>query len=151
MSHNTILIINGPNLNMLGTREPDKYGAETLDMIKETLMGMCRKHEVRLDFFQSNSEEKIILKIQDSIGKISGLIINPAAFTHTSIAIRDSLLMLDIPMIEVHLSNIYKRERFRHHSYFSDIVTGQITGCGSAGYEFALDKVIRMINNNAND
>jgi 3-dehydroquinate dehydratase-2 len=129
---------------MLGKREPEVYGKTTLDEINENLKESGKKLNIEIETFQSNYEGAIVEKIQQSLGKISGLIINPAAYTHTSIAIRDALLMLDnIPIIEVHLSNIYKREAFRHKSMMADVVTGQISGLGIHGYYMALDFIIK--------
>ena len=133
---NDILVLNGPNLNLLGTREPDVYGHETLDDIYHHLQ---KKSRFNLAFFQSNAEHALIERIHKAYEeKTKFIIFNPAAFTHTSIALRDALLATQIPFIEVHLSNVYKRESFRHHSYFSDIAQGVITGLGAQGYELAL-------------
>lgn len=135
----TILVINGPNLNMLGQREPDTYGYETLDDIIETLIAIADEHNVRLDDFQSNAEHEIIERIHKTMqDDTQFIIINPAAFTHTSVAIRDALATVDKPFIEVHISNIHKREAFRTHSYFSDIAEGVIAGLGTKGYQLAL-------------
>ncbi|MBI4378102.1 MAG: type II 3-dehydroquinate dehydratase [Nitrospinae bacterium] len=134
-----VLIINGPNLNLLGQRETDKYGKENLEQINLQLQKYARKNSLELETFQSNHEGEIIDKIQMSKDKVDVIIINPAAYTHTSVAIRDALLAVNIPAIEVHLSNIYKREDFRHRSLISDIVNGQITGFGAKGYFLALE------------
>jgi 3-dehydroquinate dehydratase-2 len=134
-----ILVIHGPNLNMLGKREPDYYGKETLEEIDTCLKIDGEKLGLSVETFQSNHEGELVEKIQNAVDRIKGLIINPAAYTHTSIAIRDALLLLDIPVIEVHLSNIYKREPFRHKSLICDVVTGQISGFGVKGYQFALE------------
>lgn len=135
----TILVINGPNLNMLGQREPDTYGYETLDDIIEMLIAIADEHNVRLDDFQSNAEHEIIERIHKTMqDDTQFIIINPAAFTHTSVAIRDALATVDKPFIEVHISNIHKREAFRTHSYFSDIAEGVIAGLGTKGYQLAL-------------
>lgn len=144
MKH-TILVIHGPNLNMLGCREPETYGPATLDEINAALTAQGTELGVDVHFFQSNHEGDIVGKIQHAREGFSGLIINPAAYTHTSIAIRDALLLLDIPVIEIHLSNIYKRESFRHESLIRDVVSGQIAGFGSHGYSMALDAMTRMI------
>jgi 3-dehydroquinate dehydratase-2 len=133
-----ILVIHGPNLNRLGKREPEIYGKTTLDSMDLQLKKEGKKLGVDVETFQSNYEGAIVEKIQEAVSTINGLIINPAAYTHTSIAIRDALLMLDIPVIEVHLSNIFKRERFRHKSLISDVVTAQISGLGEKGYFLAL-------------
>ena len=142
---NKILIIHGPNLNMLGKREPDIYGETTLDEINAELKELGKRIDHDVEVFQSNHEGAIVDKIQEAAETCKGLIINPAAYTHTSIAIRDALLMLDIPVIEIHLSNIYKRETFRHKSMIADIVTAQISGLGVYGYTLALEAVKRMI------
>ena len=134
-----ILVINGPNLNMLGKREPDVYGHETLDQINTMLKTRANRLGLFLETFQSNHEGEIVDKIQQANDSFDGIIINPAAYTHTSIAIRDALIMLDIPIIEIHLSNIYKRESYRHVSMVSDIATAQIAGFGSYGYMLALE------------
>lgn len=131
---------------MLGKREPRIYGSASLDQVNQSLSGEADRLGISLSFFQSNHEGKIVDRIHQLFEeKISGLIINPGAFTHTSIAIRDALLLLSCPIIEVHLSNIYKREPFRHHSFVSDIATGQITGLGTHGYLLALLAVSRLI------
>jgi len=135
----TILLINGPNLNMLGKREPDTYGYETLDDIVENLITVADGFNVRLNDFQSNSEHEIIERIHKTMNDGTDfIIINPAAFTHTSVAIRDALATVAHPFIEVHISNIHKREAFRAHSYFSDLAEGVIAGLGTKGYELAL-------------
>ncbi|MDQ7058631.1 MAG: type II 3-dehydroquinate dehydratase [Ghiorsea sp.] len=136
MSHLHIQIIHGPNLNMLGTREPGHYGSQTLADIDEDLIQLGDKLGVRITSFQSNHEGEIIEKIQHLDAQ--GLIINPAAYTHTSVAIRDALLAVRIPFIEVHLSNIHKREAFRHKSMMVDIAVGVIAGFGSQSYTLAL-------------
>ena len=139
-----IAVIHGPNLNLLGTREPEVYGVDTLDSIHLRLAEVAQEFGVQLSAFQSNHEGELVDKIQSLRGDADGVIINPAAFTHTSVAIRDALLAVDIPFIEVHLSNVYQRESFRHHSYFSDIARGCIVGLGSQGYEFALRALLRL-------
>ncbi|MCK5784328.1 MAG: type II 3-dehydroquinate dehydratase [Desulfobacterales bacterium] len=141
-----VLVIHGPNLNLLGTREPDKYGTDTLDDINTRLTELGKKLGLEVDTFQSNHEGDIVEKIQCAAGEHNGVIINPAAYTHTSIAIRDALLVLEIPIIEIHLSNIYKREAFRHKSMVADVAEGQISGFGPAGYTMALEAMARMVN-----
>jgi len=141
-----ILVIHGPNLNMLGKREPKQYGPSTLEEINTDLKNHGQEIGLEVNFFQSNHEGAIVEKIQDSRDAYAGLIINPAAYTHSSVAIRDAILLLDMPVIEIHLSNIYKRESFRHHSLLSDVVTGQITGFGMQGYIMALDAIMNPIN-----
>jgi len=140
-----ILVINGPNLNMLGKREPEHYGRQTLGDIIEELETLADDYEVRLYNFQSNAEHEIVERIQTAIEDIDFIIINPAAFTHTSVAIRDALSTVKIPFIEVHLSNIHKREAFRTHSYFSDIAEGVIAGLGPIGYQLALAAAVEKL------
>jgi len=140
-----ILVIHGPNLNMLGKREPEIYGKTTLDEINSDLENLGKKLGIFIETFQSNHEGAIIEKIQEAAATQKGIIINPAAYTHTSIAIRDALIALDIPIIEIHISNIYKREPFRHKSLISDIVTAQISGLGIKGYSIALKALAKII------
>ncbi|MFH2060109.1 MAG: type II 3-dehydroquinate dehydratase [Pseudomonadota bacterium] len=142
-----IAIINGPNLNMLGKREPQIYGAHTLDQINADLDGLANSLGLVLDCFQSNHEGALVEKIHTLFEeKIDGIIINPGAFTHTSIALRDALLLMSCPIVEIHLSNIYKRETFRHKSMLSDIATGQMCGFGRYGYTMALNAVANILN-----
>jgi 3-dehydroquinate dehydratase II len=136
-----VLILNGPNLNMLGSREPEIYGRETLADVEKKCAAHAKSLKLKLQFFQSNSEGEIITRIQQAMKDSSGVIINAGALTHTSVAIMDALSMLKMPIIEVHLSNIYKREAFRHHSYVSGIATGVICGLGPDGYLFALSAI----------
>ncbi len=138
-----ILVIHGPNLNMLGKREPEVYGKATLDDINTALKETGNRLGVRVEAFQSNHEGAIVEKIQEIMNSHQGLIINPGAYTHTSVAIRDALLLLNFPVVEVHLSNIYKREPFRHHSMIAGVATGQISGLGSDGYILALEYLAR--------
>ena len=134
-----LLVINGPNLNLLGTREPEHYGATTLDEINQQLTKSAKALELAINFIQSNSEATLIDTIQQCPkDNIDFILFNPAAFTHTSVALRDALAAVNIPFIEIHLSNIYQREPFRHHSYFSDTAVGVISGFGAQGYQFAL-------------
>ena len=140
-----VLVIHGPNLNMLGKREPEVYGKTTLDEINAGLKRLGEKLGLCVETFQSNYEGAIVEKIQDAMGKCGGLIINPAAYTHTSVAIRDALLLLDVPIVEIHLSNIHKREPFRHKSMMADVATAQITGFGADGYRLALEGMTRLI------
>ncbi len=134
-----VLVLNGPNLNLLGGREPDTYGAVTLEHIHERMLALSAELGDDLTFFQSNHEGELIDAIHDCPdNKIDFIIFNPAAYTHTSIALRDALLAVDLPFIEIHLSNIYQRESFRHRSFFSDIAEGVISGFGAHGYEMAL-------------
>lgn len=135
-----ILVLHGPNLNLLGTREPDLYGRVTLDEINEGLTRRAHVAGVQLEAFQSNSEGDLVERVQGaSRTGVDFVIINPAAFTHTSVALRDALAAVKIPFLEVHLSNVFSRETFRHHSYFSDIAVGVISGLGARGYELALE------------
>ena len=136
----TILVINGPNLNMLGRREPEIYGTETLSDVIEGLLELADEYNVRLFDFQSNAEHEIVDRIHQAMDDGTNyIIINPAAFTHTSVAIRDALATINVPFIEVHLSNIHKREAFRSHSYFSDLADGVIAGLGTKGYQLAFE------------
>jgi len=140
-----ILVINGPNLNLLGRREPEIYGVETLDGINNALLVTGLEIGVCLEFFQSNSEGAMVDAIQRAAGNFDAIIINPAAYTHTSIAIRDAIAAVAIPAVEVHLSNVYSREEFRHKSLIAPVVIGQITGFGSTGYELALKGLVRYL------
>jgi 3-dehydroquinate dehydratase II len=143
----TILVLHGPNLNLLGMREPEHYGCDTLAGINLMLTERARSAGVALETFQSNSEADLLGKIQSLIGnRVDFIIINPAAFTHTSVALRDALAAIKVPFIEVHLSNVHAREAFRHHSYFSDIAVGVICGLGAQGYALALDYALNSIN-----
>lgn len=144
----SILVIHGPNLNLLGLREPHHYGNDTLESINQRLAGQAAAANVQLECIQSNSEAELINKVQSlAVKSVDFVIINPAAFTHTSIALRDALSAVRIPFMEVHLSNVYARESFRHHSYFSDIAVGVISGLGAQGYTFALDYAITFLSN----
>ncbi|MEI6896540.1 MAG: type II 3-dehydroquinate dehydratase [Psychromonas sp.] len=140
-----VLILNGPNLNLLGQREPEVYGKQTLNDIIDELSVQAESMNIALSHLQSNREYELIEKIHASFNKIDFIIINPAAFTHTSVAIRDALLGVNIPFIEVHLSNVHAREKFRHHSYLSDIAVGVICGLGKKGYSLALQSVCDQI------
>ncbi len=134
-----ILLINGPNLNLLGQREPDHYGRDTLAAIEERLKAQAAARGATLESFQSNAEHELVDRVQALAGQPADFVIlNPGAFTHTSIALRDALLAVAVPFIEVHLSNVHAREPFRRHSYFSDIAVGSVTGLGAQGYELAL-------------
>ena len=138
-----VLVIHGPNLNLLGTREPEVYGSVTMEEIDQGLKIKAGSSNIELETFQSNAEHEIVSKLQDSMNDVNYIIINPGALTHTSIAIRDALLGIGIPFYEVHISNIFSREEFRHKSYFSDIASGVICGLGSQGYELALNHIIK--------
>jgi 3-dehydroquinate dehydratase II len=143
----TILILNGPNLNLLGVREPKHYGHQTLNEISQNLKEMAKQYGHEIDFRQSNAEHELLAWIHDAYEKkVAFIIINPAAFTHTSIALRDALLGSGIPYIEVHLSNVHAREEFRRHSYFSDKAEGIIVGLGAQGYELALQAAAARLN-----
>lgn len=142
----TILVIHGPNLNLLGKREPEVYGHLTLDNINQQLIAHAKQASITLDTFQSNWEGAIVDRIHQAQAEgVKLIIINPAALTHTSVALRDALLGVAIPFIEVHLSNVHAREAFRHHSYLSDKAIGVICGLGAKGYSFALDYAIEKI------
>ncbi len=143
----TILVLNGPNLNLLGTREPGHYGDDTLDVIIEGLETEANSAGHQIQSLQSNSEQELIERIhQANQDGVRFILINPAAFTHSSVAIRDALLGVDIPFIEIHLSNTHARESFRHNSYFSDIAKGVIIGLGAQGYSLALQAAISQLN-----
>jgi len=140
-----IMVIHGPNLNLLGKREPHIYGHESLDEINAGLRDRGDLLGLEVETFQSNHEGAIVDKIQQGMGNCHGIIINPAAYTHTSVAIRDALAMLDIPVIEVHLSNIHKRESFRQQSMIADIVAARIAGFGSHGYLLGLEGLAKIL------
>jgi len=141
-----LLVLNGPNLNLLGTREPGHYGTDTLAAIDERLKQQAEQAGHSLESFQSNAEHELVARVHQAREEgIGWIIINPAAFTHTSVALRDALAGVAIPFIEVHLSNVHARETFRRHSYFSDIASGVISGLGAQGYELALAAVIRRL------
>lgn len=141
----TILVINGPNLNLLGEREPHIYGSRTLADINRELTEIAAQAGFSLDCFQSNHEGELIDKVQQGRHTTVGLLINPGGYAHTSVALRDALSAYAHPIVEVHLSNIYKREGFRHHSYISAVVNGMICGLGADGYRLALDALINIL------
>jgi len=142
-----ILVIHGPNLNLLGTREPEHYGSVTLSDINMALARMAESADVELESFQSNHEGALIERIHAAREQgVSAIIINPAAYTHTSVALRDALAGVAIPFVEVHLSNVHARESFRHHSYFSDLAIGVICGLGHQGYLLALEYLLNQLN-----
>ncbi len=148
MAAKSILVLHGPNLNLLGMREPEHYGHDTLDSINATLNETAKAAGISLETYQSNAEADIVAKIQTlATDRVNFIIINPAAFTHTSVVIRDAIAAVNIPFIEVHLSNVFSRESFRHHSYFSDIAVGIISGLGPEGYNAALRYAINQLNN----
>ena len=140
-----VLLLNGPNLNLLGTREPEKYGHTKLADIVSDLTAQATALNVTLSHLQSNAEYALIDRIHEAKGNVDYIVINPAAFTHTSVALRDALLAVGIPFIEVHLSNVHAREPFRHHSYLSDISAGVICGLGADGYSWALQTAVKRL------
>lgn len=143
-----LLLLNGPNLNLLGTREPDVYGQQTLAQIEQALTEQARAAGAELSTLQSNAEHVLVDAVQAAAaGAIDFILINPGAFTHSSIALRDAFLGVGVPLIEVHLSNIHQREEFRHRSYFSDIAEGVIVGLGAQGYELALSAALSILQN----
>ncbi len=141
-----LLLINGPNLNLVGQREPSLYGSNTLSDIEKELLEIANKLEVKLKFFQSNSEGEMIDCIHNCINSTDGILINAGAYTHTSIALRDALLGVEIPYVELHLSNIYSREEFRHKSFLADRAVGVVFGFGSISYQLALQGMVAHIN-----
>ncbi len=141
-----LLLLNGPNLNLLGSREPGLYGVETLAAIEQRAAEVARAAGHELLAFQSNAEHELVERVHAAAGEaIAYIVINPGAFTHTSVALRDALLAVHIPFIEIHLSNLQRREPFRHHSYFTDVATGLIAGLGAYGYELAVQAAIRQL------
>ena len=142
-----ILIINGPNLNLLGEREKDKYGKLSINEIKKSCLSFSEKHNINLSFFQSNVEGEIVNEIQKARNTQNCIIINAGGYTHTSVAIHDALKILNIPIIELHITNIYKREDFRHKSLISDVVTGGIFGLGTNGYILAINSMQDLLKN----
>ncbi|MFQ5934881.1 MAG: type II 3-dehydroquinate dehydratase [Acidiferrobacterales bacterium] len=145
-----LLVLNGPNLNLLGTREPEIYGAVGLEQIRQRLQKLAKDAGYSIEFYQSNAEHELVDRVQAAIREhVRFLIVNPAAFTHTSVALRDALAAAGIPFIEVHLSNVFAREPFRQHSYFSDLAIGVITGLGAYGYELALHAAMRELRTQA--
>lgn len=136
-----ILIINGPNLNMLGVREPGIYGSETLETLYNKIENKAKVLNVAIEFYQSNIEGEIINKIHQALGKFDGIVINPGAYTHYSYAIRDAIASVNLPAIEVHISNVHKREEFRHISVTAPVCVGQISGLGTNGYLYALEEL----------
>jgi len=142
----TLLVLHGPNLNLLGTREPGVYGSVTLPQINQALQEQAQAAGHQLSYLQSNAEHVLIERIHAARHEgVDFILINPAAFTHTSVALRDALLAVSIPFIEVHLSNVHKREPFRHHSYFSDVAVGVICGLGASGYRLALEAALEQL------
>ena len=141
----SILVLNGPNLNMLGKREPEVYGSQTLQHISDALLENASDLGVALTFFQSNHEGALVDTIQAALNRHQGILINPGAYTHTSVAIRDAIAAVAIPTVEVHLSNIHKREAFRHHSYIAPVAVGQISGFGSDSYRLGLEGLVQYL------
>ena len=146
----TILVLNGPNLDMLGVRQPEIYGSETLADIEAACRARGGELGLKIDFRQSNVEGELVTWIQEARKQVGGLVINAAAYTHTSVVLLDALSLIDAPIIEVHLSNIYARDSFRHHSYVSPVATGVICGLGSVGYLLALDAIGKLRAKNGN-
>ncbi len=144
-----ILVLHGPNLNLLGKRETDKYGQKSLDYINGELKKTAEKLGAEIETFQSNIEGELVNKIQSAMGNFDGILINPAAYTHTGIALRDAILAVNLPCVEVHLSNIYSREDFRHHSYLAPICVGQISGFKEYSYILGLEALVNHIKESA--
>ena len=142
-----ILVLNGPNLNLLGTRETDVYGTYSLAEIEASVRHRAAAAKLEVEFHQSNSESQLVDWVQSARDRAAGLIINAGAYTHTSVALLDALRAIEIPIVEVHLSNIFRREEFRHHSYVSQAATGMITGFGPQGYDMAVDAITSLIKN----
>ena len=141
-----VLVLHGPNLNLLGKREKSVYGNTSLKTINANIVKFARKERLRIDIRQSNLEGELVSWIQEANAKFDGIVINPAGYTHTSVAIRDAIAAIDIPTVEVHLTNIYKREAFRHHSYIAGVAVGQISGFGPAGYVLGLRALMEHLN-----
>lgn len=140
-----ILVLHGPNLNLLGARERSVYGQTTLKSVNAAISRTAKREGVRVQIKQSNQEGELVTWIQEARGRFDGLLINPAGYTHTSVAIRDAISAAEVPTVEVHLSNIYKRESFRHHSYIAPVAVGQVSGFGAAGYLLGLQGVIEYL------
>ncbi|WP_144110386.1 type II 3-dehydroquinate dehydratase [Paraburkholderia sp. BCC1886] len=149
MSFASVLVLNGPNLNLLGTREPAIYGAETLDDVAALCRTAGERLNLSIDFRQSNAEHQLIDWLHAARTDIDGVVINPAAYTHTSVAIADALTAIEKPVIEVHISNVHRREAFRHHSYVSAVAEAIIVGCGTQGYVLALERMATLLDRKA--
>lgn len=147
MTRPLLLILNGPNLNLLGAREPDLYGHETLGEVEKVVRARADELGFEVDFFQTNHEGVMLDHIQSFRGKAAGVVINPGAWTHTSVALRDCLLSIDVPFVEVHVTNVHKREDFRHRSYLSDIAEAVISGAGTAGWSFGVEVLANKLSN----
>ena len=145
----SILVLNGPNLNMLGKREPAVYGSQSLESIGRTLVQVASSLKVELTFFQSNHEGALVDTIQAALDRHQGILINPGAYTHTSVAIRDAIAAVALPTVEVHLSNIHQREAFRHHSYIAPVAVGQISGFGADSYRLGLEGLVAHLRQSA--
>jgi len=145
MATKKILVLNGPNLNLLGKRQPEIYGKATLPNIENQVRALAKELGVEIDFRQSNSEAELVTWIQEAEGRFAALVINPAAYTHTSLAMRDAISAVGIPTVEIHLSNIHKREPFRHHSYIAEVAVGQIAGFGVNSYLLGLRAALGLI------
>lgn len=141
----TIAVVNGPNLDFLGTREPAIYGSDSLADVELRCLAMAADAGIDVRFYQSNREGALVEHLHELIGAVQGVVINAAAYTHTSVAIRDAMQLLEVPFVEVHISNVHAREPFRHTSYLSDIASGVIVGCGVQGYEFAIQRLAALI------
>lgn len=139
-----VAVLNGPNLNLLGERQPEVYGRETLDDVRQLCLRTARDAGLELDFRQSNHEGEILDAIHELRRAVVGVVINAAAYTHTSVAIRDAIAVVDAPVIEVHITNVHRREAFRGHSYLSDVVDGVIVGCGTQGYALAISRIAHL-------
>ncbi|HZH83766.1 MAG TPA: type II 3-dehydroquinate dehydratase [Phototrophicaceae bacterium] len=145
MANMQILVLNGPNLNLLGKRQPEIYGSLSLSDIEQQVRALANELGVEIEFRQSNSEAELIDWIHDSAGKFGALVINPAAYTHTSLALRDAISAVGIPTVEIHISNIHKREPFRHHSYIAEVAVGQIAGFGATSYLLGLRAAVQLL------